>query len=161
MLTENQKVLAHVASVLACNYLSTLCWESIRTLGISRIAPRQALAMEQPLIEATLRNIFKLGPAAALTGPIARGDATTVMRHVTALRKHRPALLPLYRVLGQSTVDLALAKRSITPSQARQMRRVLKYPSAKRLGKSPRRDASGRALGGTPREEPSAGRLGF
>jgi predicted short-subunit dehydrogenase-like oxidoreductase (DUF2520 family) len=132
MLSEKQKVLAHVASVLACNYLSTLCWESTRTLGMAHVSSRQALAMERPLIEATLRNIFKLGPATALTGPIARGDASTITRHLAALRKHRPGLLPLYCVLGQATVDLALAKHSITPLQARQMRRMLSIKAGRR-----------------------------
>jgi predicted short-subunit dehydrogenase-like oxidoreductase (DUF2520 family) len=43
------------------------------------------LAAFEPLVRATVENVFELGPAAALTGPVARGDAATVERHLTAL----------------------------------------------------------------------------
>jgi predicted short-subunit dehydrogenase-like oxidoreductase (DUF2520 family) len=38
-----------------------------------------------PLVRGTVDNVDQLGPAAALTGPVARGDTETVARHVEAL----------------------------------------------------------------------------
>jgi predicted short-subunit dehydrogenase-like oxidoreductase (DUF2520 family) len=38
-----------------------------------------------PLVETTLENCADRGPAAALTGPVARGDAPTVAAHLDAL----------------------------------------------------------------------------
>jgi predicted short-subunit dehydrogenase-like oxidoreductase (DUF2520 family) len=38
-----------------------------------------------PLARASLDNVADLGPAAALTGPVARGDLVTVARHLDAL----------------------------------------------------------------------------
>jgi predicted short-subunit dehydrogenase-like oxidoreductase (DUF2520 family) len=37
------------------------------------------------LVRATLDNVAEMGPAAALTGPVARGDWATVERHRAAL----------------------------------------------------------------------------
>jgi predicted short-subunit dehydrogenase-like oxidoreductase (DUF2520 family) len=37
------------------------------------------------LARSTLANVHALGPAAALTGPIVRGDWTTVRRHLAVL----------------------------------------------------------------------------
>jgi predicted short-subunit dehydrogenase-like oxidoreductase (DUF2520 family) len=48
-------------------------------------------------------------PAAALTGPFARGDAGTVLRHADRLRA-TPELLPLYAALGQLWLELAEAR---------------------------------------------------
>ncbi len=39
----------------------------------------------EPLVRATLDHVFALGPAAALTGPVARGDVETVGRHLDAI----------------------------------------------------------------------------
>ncbi len=42
----------------------------------------------RPLLEATIRNAFELGPREALTGPIARGDVETVARQLAAVRSY-------------------------------------------------------------------------
>jgi predicted short-subunit dehydrogenase-like oxidoreductase (DUF2520 family) len=39
----------------------------------------------------------------ALTGPIARGDWSTVERHLAALEREAPDLGPLYRALAEAT----------------------------------------------------------
>jgi predicted short-subunit dehydrogenase-like oxidoreductase (DUF2520 family) len=36
-------------------------------------------------VRTTVDNVAALGPAAALTGPVARGDWATLARHLTAL----------------------------------------------------------------------------
>ena len=51
----------------------------------------------------------KLGPAQALTGPVSRGDAQTILRHIKALNDTRPDLLPLYLELSRRTLELAQA----------------------------------------------------
>ena len=44
------------------------------------------------LVRGTVDNVAALGPAAALTGPVARGDWATVERHLAALPEdERPA----------------------------------------------------------------------
>ena len=45
--------------------------------------------------------------AAALTGPIARGDEATVARHLEALAETAPHLIPLYEALAERTRDVA------------------------------------------------------
>ena len=72
------KPLYHAAAVFASNYLVTvtaIAEELERSAGLDD--PLGALA---PLQEATLANVERVGPAAALTGPAVRGDAVTVRR---------------------------------------------------------------------------------
>jgi len=60
-----------------------------------------------PLIEQTLGNARTLGVAAALTGPMTRGDRGSVARHLETLAEHAPAVLPLYRAAAEREIELA------------------------------------------------------
>jgi len=54
---------------------------------VERLAARADVpfAAFEPLVRRSLENAFDAGPAAALTGPVARGDVETVGRHLDAL----------------------------------------------------------------------------
>ena len=56
-----------------------------------------------PLIQASLENAFRLGPADALTGPVERGDLGTVESHLRALD---PAERDAYRALAREAARL-------------------------------------------------------
>ncbi|HWR97542.1 MAG TPA: Rossmann-like and DUF2520 domain-containing protein [Candidatus Methanoperedens sp.] len=102
--------LYHAGAVAASNYLVTLLDFAARLLGTLGVDRRLALRAVLPLVRGTLANVEGLGIPAALTGPIARGDAATVAGHVAALRQRAPELLALYRLLARETVPLARAK---------------------------------------------------
>ena len=72
-----------------------------------------------PILRQTLANYAKLGPAAAFSGPIVRGDASVVRNHLKELE----------RIAGAREVYLALAKASLRylPSDGRkELRKLLK-----------------------------------
>jgi len=119
------KLLYHAAAVLACNGLTTLLDASLAAAGHAGIEAASALAAVEGLVRATVDNGFRLGPAAALTGPVARGDAALVAREAAALHAADPALGRLYRALAAWTCELALRKGSIDARQAGAVRRAL------------------------------------
>jgi predicted short-subunit dehydrogenase-like oxidoreductase (DUF2520 family) len=92
-LAEQDRVLYHAAAAIAANYLVTL-HRAAADLFEEVDAPVDAL---QPLIQSVIDNGFEL------TGPISRGDWSTVGLHLDALRARRPALEPLYRMLAEAT----------------------------------------------------------
>ncbi|MGA2384529.1 MAG: Rossmann-like and DUF2520 domain-containing protein [Gemmatimonadales bacterium] len=98
------KPLYHAGAVFASNYLVTMLAEALRLLEDAGIGREAALAALLPLARATLDHVAAAGPAGALTGPIARGDAATARRHLLAL-PHRDA--ELYRAVGRETLRLA------------------------------------------------------
>ena len=119
------KALYHACACVASNYLVSVMDAALslaKRAGIDRPTAWIALA---PLIEATLNNITRLGAAKALTGPIARGDAETVRRHIRAIGRDRE-LLALYRQLGLWTVGLALRNKNIAPAKATILRNILR-----------------------------------
>ena len=101
------KTLYHAAAVFASNYLVTLVDVAIQSYGQAGIAPEAALQMIAPLLRETADNALRLGPAAALTGPVARGDWQTVAHQQQALAAWNPGYARLYAQLAEATAALA------------------------------------------------------
>ena len=92
-LADADKPLYHAGAAMASNFLVTLHHAAARLLEESH-APPEALV---PLMRRTIENGF------VLTGPIARGDWSTVEAHLSALEERAPDLVPLYRALAEAT----------------------------------------------------------
>ncbi|HLE58797.1 MAG TPA: DUF2520 domain-containing protein, partial [Candidatus Limnocylindria bacterium] len=92
-LADADKPLYHAGAAMASNFLVTLYRAAARLLEETD-APPEALV---PLMTRTIENGF------ALTGPIARGDWSTVEAHLGALEERAPDLVPLYRALTEAT----------------------------------------------------------
>ncbi len=105
--SAEQKSLYHAGSVMACNYLVALLessFDSFAAAGVNRQLASELLA---PLVHQTADNVFASTETSALTGPISRGDHTTVATQQQALEKLNPQLGDLYRSLGQRALTIA------------------------------------------------------
>ena len=80
--------------------------------------------MLSPLLHASLDNALRLGDA-GLSGPVARGDADTVARHVEALGAASPQALAAYLALARLTAGRALAAGLLAPQDAGRLLDVL------------------------------------
>jgi predicted short-subunit dehydrogenase-like oxidoreductase (DUF2520 family) len=112
---DDVRVLYHAALAWGANYLVTLVTTAadlLRTAGAER--PDLVLA---PLLGAALDNALRHGDA-ALTGPVARGDAGTVAAHLEVLRANAPEVVPPYVALARLTADRALRDGRLDPTQA-------------------------------------------
>jgi predicted short-subunit dehydrogenase-like oxidoreductase (DUF2520 family) len=94
----------HAAASIASNYLVALEDAAERLLATTG-ASRELLV---PLVRATVENWARDG-AAALTGPIARGDDETVARQRAAIEERLPELLELFDALAVQTRAVAAA----------------------------------------------------
>lgn len=101
------KIHYHAGAVFASNYLVTLLDIAVESYGRAGIAPDIALDMMTPLVRETVQNVFKLGPATALTGPVARGDMATANRQLQAVAAADAAHGRLYEQLMLLTAELA------------------------------------------------------
>ena len=93
VLADDRRALYHAGAAMASNFLVTL-HRAASLLLTDAGAPPEAL---RPLMERTIANDFEL------TGPIARGDRTTVERHLAAIRSEEPELEPLYTAFVEAT----------------------------------------------------------
>jgi predicted short-subunit dehydrogenase-like oxidoreductase (DUF2520 family) len=71
----------HATATVASNHLVALLGQVARLADTAGVPPAALV----PLVQATLDNVAEHGAAAALTGPVARGDAGTVAAHLVAL----------------------------------------------------------------------------
>jgi predicted short-subunit dehydrogenase-like oxidoreductase (DUF2520 family) len=71
----------HAAATIASNHLVALLGQVERVAATAGVP----LAAYLDLVRGTVDNVERLGPAAALTGPVRRGDWDTVARHLAAL----------------------------------------------------------------------------
>lgn len=106
------KLVYHSAAVFACNYLVTLLDVAQQAYVKSGIPHDVALKLMEPLVRETVDNVFRLGPAEALTGPIARGDTATAVKQYRAVRGWNKRYGALYKGLGKLTAALAGRRRS-------------------------------------------------
>ncbi|MCU6434092.1 DUF2520 domain-containing protein [Undibacterium sp. Jales W-56] len=104
------KLLYHAGSVFASNYLVSLLELALQAYQAAGIAPELAMAMAQPLAQQSLSNVFQLGPAQALTGPIARGDMATVIQQQQVVTQWNAQAGALYQAFIAPTIDLAAKK---------------------------------------------------
>jgi len=120
-----QKAIYHAASVFASNYLTTLVELSGHALEKSGLSRTTALQLIEPIVRGTVDNIFKLGTARALTGPIVRGDGATVARHLEALSAWDQQLAELYRQLGRFTLQLSRQQGTASADQVETLERLM------------------------------------
>jgi predicted short-subunit dehydrogenase-like oxidoreductase (DUF2520 family) len=102
-ITGEDRAAYHAAASFAANFLVTVEAAAER-LGASAGLERAQLV---PLVRAAVENWASLGGRAALTGPVARGDAATVARQRAAVQGRTPDLLELFDALAAATRRLA------------------------------------------------------
>lgn len=93
---EDARVLYHAGLALGSNAVGAAVAAARQALlGAGIREPQRFL---EPLIAASVANVLREG-AAALTGPVVRGDTGTIERHLQALEADLPHLAATYRHL--------------------------------------------------------------
>lgn len=103
VVAEATRAVYHAAAAAAAN-------GTVASLTIAKALFAAAdipFEVARPLVDAVVANAFQLGPDAALTGPIARGDVGTVDAQITAVREHAPEYLARFIALGRLIADIA------------------------------------------------------
>ncbi len=125
-ISPEQKPLYHAAACIASNYLVSLM-SVVESIYLSiGFADKDARKAYLPLVYGSLKNIEKQGCPKALTGPIARGDAGTIQKHINAIARHCPDYSSLYADMGMVAVKLARQKGTLSANQAKNIMELLK-----------------------------------
>jgi pantoate--beta-alanine ligase len=97
---DDKRAAYHAAASVAANHLVALLAQ------VERIAATAGVPLDAylPLVRATVDDVAAVGPAAALTGPVKRGDHATVARHLAALA---PNERPAYEAMAAQAARLA------------------------------------------------------
>jgi predicted short-subunit dehydrogenase-like oxidoreductase (DUF2520 family) len=117
-IADQDRALYHAALAGAANHMVTLIAESQELLA--KIGVEHPGRMLGPLLGAALENVLRLG-ITGLTGPVVRGDAETVRKHVDALIVAAPEAADAYVALARLTADRALAAGLLRPEAAERL----------------------------------------
>jgi predicted short-subunit dehydrogenase-like oxidoreductase (DUF2520 family) len=123
LLAEEDKPLYHAACSLASNAFISLEVTAARLLAEAGIAESWAAAVLFPLVQGTLQNVKNLGWGKALTGPVARGDAGAVRKHLETLGAY-PEILAVYRALARQALA-GLPEGRLSKAEFKRMERLL------------------------------------
>jgi predicted short-subunit dehydrogenase-like oxidoreductase (DUF2520 family) len=97
----------HAGAVMASNALMAVLDAAMILMAHAGVGRDEALRAIGPLARTSLENALASGPQAALTGPVARGDAGTVAAHTDALRNVEPTVAKLYEASAMHLLQLA------------------------------------------------------
>jgi len=107
-ITAEMKSLYHAATAVASNHLVALLDTAIEMLINAGLDKSHACQILSPLVSNSCSNFFSSDDSVdALTGPISRGDSSTIEHHLAAIRQHAPQALPAYVAMAQRTLFMA------------------------------------------------------
>jgi predicted short-subunit dehydrogenase-like oxidoreductase (DUF2520 family) len=102
------KALYHAAALTASPNMTSLFDIAVEMLGVCGLTPGRARRILLPLVQSTVANLATQEPAKALTGTFRRGDKSTVLMHLAALKAANvPQALNAYAVLGERSIAMA------------------------------------------------------
>jgi len=136
---DSGRALYHAAAVFASNYVVASIDEAVQVLEAAGWRRAEAAKALIPLVEGVVANVRRRGTVRALTGPIRRGDAETVGRHIAALNRigpsgaarhlptsgeELPSIEVVYRMLGLVALEIA-KEAGLDPAAAGRTKRAL------------------------------------
>lgn len=125
-ITGNKKALYHAAATMAAGAVLAVeeaATQLLISIGMTRSQATRALL---PLTRQVLENFERLGPRAAWTGPLSRGDYRVVESHLQALRESPPEFAGAYDALDR------LAARVLAPGAAEMLAELAKCSVGKK-----------------------------
>ena len=114
-ITGRSKPLYHAAAAFAAGHVLAIEEASVRLLMLAGMKRSEAVRALLQLTRQVLDNFERLGPSAAWTGPLARGDFGVIATHRSAMRRLPREFLKAYAALN----DLATRVLSSEPSGMR------------------------------------------
>ena len=121
ILTSSQKSAMHLAAVFASNYLVSLM--EVVTKITEKNGIEDGFNMLEPIVQQTLQNVISKGSEQSLSGPVARGDQSTIEKHLNQLEDN-PEYYRLYCQLGKIAVTIAEESGQLDGTHSNTIRNV-------------------------------------
>lgn len=99
--------LYHAALAIVSNITKAVAWKAQTWLSSAGLPQDTADAVAHQLLSTTMEDLFRAGASQSITGPVVRGDTSTVAAHIDALRRTHPNDVEVYRILALTVVELA------------------------------------------------------
>ncbi|MEJ2194774.1 MAG: DUF2520 domain-containing protein [Ignavibacteriaceae bacterium] len=123
----------HLAGVYVSNFLAGNLYIADKLLSLNKIEGEKHFDILHSTIISTIKNIEKVGPANALSGPVERGDLQTIKNHISSLKKLRKkplsnyhsTILKNYLIQSLGLIDLVKDKKGGLDNSHRKIEEML------------------------------------
>jgi predicted short-subunit dehydrogenase-like oxidoreductase (DUF2520 family) len=130
----------HAAAGLVANGAAALAAVGAQLLAVAGVPGTVGTRMLAPLLRSVADNVDKLGFPEALTGPVRRGDAPGVEKHLATLSAKLPGAVALYVAAAQAQLPLARSIGDASPERLDAVRDVLEAAAARPADAAPVRE---------------------
>lgn len=124
-LPPGARALYHGGASYAASFLLSMLNEAVSAWRSFGIDEAQALQAMLPMARGTLDAASAKGLSAAVAGPVSRGDAGVIARHLAAFTTLGPEHAALYREMTRRQLELVQATQRLSEEQAAAIRQVL------------------------------------
>jgi predicted short-subunit dehydrogenase-like oxidoreductase (DUF2520 family) len=114
----------HAGAVMASNAVIAAIDAAVALMRVAGVDETAALRAVGPLCVTSARNASEIGPEAALTGPVQRGDVRTIRSHAAALAACPPYVADLYRASARALIAIS-RRRGLSEASARAIEHTL------------------------------------
>lgn len=107
VISKQDKTLYHAAAVVSSNLVLGLINNGVNYLTKCGFTEEKAMGALYPLISFNINNAKEKGVTDSLTGPVERGDLSTVQAHLSVINVEH---IELYKLLSKNILDIAKIK---------------------------------------------------
>ena len=120
-LTGEQRAMTHIALTAASNYTIALLHMALDIMSRAGLSGHDAVRMLEPLVRASVGNVFRRGAIESLTGPVSRGDIDIVGGHLERLDAIGGDYARAYRSLARIALSIAVERGDVDAAAAKSM----------------------------------------
>ncbi|MGD9346098.1 MAG: DUF2520 domain-containing protein [Candidatus Aminicenantes bacterium] len=124
MIRPENKACYHTACSMASNMSVALLYTAVTLLGQCGLGEDRAQKILWPLLEGTLHNVNKINIFKALSGPVTRGDLTTIQKHLAELEKY-PSARRIYIDLAKQALEMTKREKKTSEEKISSLEALL------------------------------------
>jgi predicted short-subunit dehydrogenase-like oxidoreductase (DUF2520 family) len=118
--------LYHASVSIISNITKAVAWKAQKWQRKAGLPEQTATAVTHQLLNSTMEDLFHSGAKKSITGPVVRGDTSTIEAHLEAIRSTHPEDVEVYRVLARTVLELAQERGDLDEETWRRFETLLK-----------------------------------
>jgi predicted short-subunit dehydrogenase-like oxidoreductase (DUF2520 family) len=99
--------LYHASVSVVSNITKSVAWKAQKWQQKAGLSAETAASVTHQLLQSTMEDLSRAGAMQTITGPVVRGDTSTIEAHLKAIRTSHPEDIDVYRVLARTVLELA------------------------------------------------------
>ncbi len=117
--------LYHASVSIISNITKAVAWKAQKWQRKAGLPEETARTVTYQLLQSTMEDLFRSGARQSITGPVVRGDTSTIAAHIDAIRASHPGDIEVYRVLARTVLELAQERGDLDEMTLERFRELL------------------------------------